>query len=66
MVTVAGAGMGGLVAAARLREFGVPTVVVEKGQGVQTGDAVKLEVEEDEEPPPAPKADEKKAGDKSS
>jgi RND family efflux transporter MFP subunit len=33
-------------------------VVVEKGQGLQTGDAVKLEVEEDEEPPPA-KPDEK-------
>jgi RND family efflux transporter MFP subunit len=34
--------------------------VVEKGQGVQTGDAVKLEVEEDEEmPPPAAKPDEK-------
>lgn len=33
-------------------------VVVEKGQGLQTGDAVKLEMEEDEEPPPMP--DEKK------
>jgi hypothetical protein len=27
-------------------------VVIEKGQGLQTGDAVKLEVEEDEEMPP--------------
>jgi RND family efflux transporter MFP subunit len=33
-------------------------IVVEKGHGVQSGDAVKLEVEEDEEPPPA-KPDEK-------
>ncbi len=29
-------------------------VVIEKGQGVQTGDAVRLEVEEDEEAPAAP------------
>jgi RND family efflux transporter MFP subunit len=29
-------------------------VIVEKGQGVQTGDAVRLEVEEDEESPAAP------------
>ncbi len=34
-------------------------IVVEKGQGLQTGDAVKLEVEEDEEPAPA-KPEEKK------
>ncbi len=27
-------------------------VVVEKGQGLQTGDAIKLEIEEDEAPPP--------------
>jgi RND family efflux transporter MFP subunit len=27
-------------------------IVVEKGQGLQTGDAIKLEMEEDEEPPP--------------
>jgi hypothetical protein len=33
-------------------------VVVEKGQGLQTGDAVRLE-EEEEETPPAPKPDEK-------
>jgi hypothetical protein len=32
--------------------------VIEKGQGLQTGDAMKLEVEEDEEMPPI--ADEKK------
>src|SRR5204863_273500 len=37
-------------------------IVVEKGQGVQTGDAVKLEVEADEEAPPPPKPDEKKDG----
>jgi RND family efflux transporter MFP subunit len=35
-------------------------IVVEKGQGVQTGDAVRLEEEEEEEPPPPAKADEKK------
>jgi RND family efflux transporter MFP subunit len=29
-------------------------VVVDKGQGLQTGDAIKLEMEEDEEPPPMP------------
>jgi membrane fusion protein (multidrug efflux system) len=29
-------------------------IVVEKGQGLQTGDPVKLEMEEDEEPPPMP------------
>jgi hypothetical protein len=34
-------------------------VVVEKGAGVQTGDAVRLEEEEDEEAPPADKAGEK-------
>jgi RND family efflux transporter MFP subunit len=34
-------------------------VVVEKGQGLQTGDAVKLEEEEEEAPPP-PKPEEKK------
>jgi RND family efflux transporter MFP subunit len=29
-------------------------IVVEKGQGLQTGDAIKLEMDEDEEPPPMP------------
>jgi RND family efflux transporter MFP subunit len=29
-------------------------IVVEKGQGLQTGDAIKLEMEEDDEPPPMP------------
>jgi succinate dehydrogenase/fumarate reductase flavoprotein subunit len=31
LITVAGAGMGGLVAATRLRELGVPAIVLEKG-----------------------------------
>jgi multidrug efflux pump subunit AcrA (membrane-fusion protein) len=35
-------------------------VVVEKGRGLQTGDAVRLEVEEDEEAPTPPKPEEKK------
>jgi RND family efflux transporter MFP subunit len=35
-------------------------IVVEKGQGLQTGDEVRLEVDEDEEMPPMPKPDEKK------
>lgn len=30
-------------------------VIVEKGQGIQTGDAVRLEADEDEAPPPLPK-----------
>jgi RND family efflux transporter MFP subunit len=34
-------------------------VVFEKGQGVQTGDAVRLEVEDEDEAPPADKAGEK-------
>jgi len=39
-------------------------IVVEKGQGLQTGDEVRLEVEEDEEMPPMPKPDEKKSDEK--
>lgn len=35
-------------------------IVVEKGQGIQTGDAVRLEQDEDEAPTPPPKPDEKK------
>ena len=35
-------------------ELATVTVVTKKGQGLQTGDAVKLEVEEDDEPPPMP------------
>ena len=35
-------------------------VIVEKGRGLQTGDAIRLEVEEDEEAPTPPKPEEKK------
>jgi RND family efflux transporter MFP subunit len=38
-------------------------IVVEKGNGVQTGDAIRLEVDDDEAPPPEPKPDEKKPAD---
>jgi hypothetical protein len=40
-------------------ELETAAIVVEKGQGLQTGDAVRLEEEEEEEMPP-PKPDEKK------
>jgi biotin carboxyl carrier protein len=35
-------------------------IIVEKGRGLQTGDAIRLEVEEDEEAPPAAKPEDKK------